>query len=494
MNILEIIESIARERRLEKEQVMDVMEAILLEHAIAKYGHNDNLRLKIHLDGSFEAFLEQKIVEEKTDNDFGVISLQEAKMRNPAAIIGGVINDALPMSIDKSDIEKIYHALCKRLTVIQKQKEYEAFRDLVGQNANGYIKRADLTEALIVFPNGEGILKKNHTLRGDEIKVGSYIKVNIKDVRENVNRQIFLSRTNNAFLSEIFKQEIPEIQNQIIEIKCIARDPGSLSKIAVHSTIPSINPISVCVGPHGSRIQAIIKELNGEKISLVRWSENKHEFIASALSPAMISRIVEVSPNNYLAVVEQDQFRQAMGRGGQNVILAKRLCGANSIKLITTEEETAMHQVEVNKAISDLTAQLEIEEMMAHLLISAGFNTAYKIAETTPMTLAQLEGFDEELAGILYERAAEYVKNETEKIKEQLRAAGKDSSLFDLYSLLGNKRIQRLISNDVCQKNELAMLDAYEIQKIFEDTQDMSMTLDVACSIISAARSIKERN
>lgn len=491
MKVLEVIEAIARERCIEQKTVMAVMEDILLEFAVNKYGHQDALRAEFFEDGSFEVFLEQKVVEDKDPNDFTQITLEKAKLRNPNVQIGDTVKEVLPFSVGKADIEKIFLALRSKLNTVQKAKEYEMFANKVGTIVTGYIKRVDISEAVLSFPEGEGILRKNDMLPGDILRAGSYIKVYIKDVKESQGRQIFLSRTHEGFLRELLKQEVPEVQEGLVEIKAVARDVGSLAKVAVYSTRSSINPVSVCIGAYGSRIQAVTKELLGEKISVVEWNENILQFIANAMAPAIVTKVIERSENRFEVVTNQEQFSKAMGRGGQNVILAKRLCGAYSIKLLTEEEEAKNYQEYITQQATNLIENLEIEEMMAHLLISENLGSPEKIANAPISKIALLNGFDEELAKILQDRASDFINESIEKMKKNLIAEGKDASLFDIIPLLSLEHIKHLIANGITQKNDLAMLDSGELKDIFDNDNDLAISFEKAREVISEARGIR---
>ena len=493
MKILELIESIARERCIESSIVSNIMEGILLDYAKSKYGEHDALKAEIFPDGSFEVFLNQKVVEYRENGDFSSIVLAKAKLRDPNVEIGGYVKEVLPVTLGKSDVEKIFLTLRKKLNEAQKEREYEVFQDKIGINITGYIKRVDVSEAVITFPEGEGILRKADMLPNDILRAGNYIKVYVKDVRQGLGRQVFLSRTHEGFLRELLKQEVPEIQDGLVEIKAIARDAGSLSKVAVHAVRSSINPISVCIGAYGSRIQVVMKELLGEKISIVEWDADKLRFISNALSPAEVLKVTEVGENKYEVVTNQEQFSKAMGRGGQNVVLAKKLCQAASIKLLTEEEEARIYQEMVAKKVSDLVAQLEMEEMMAHLLISEKFDTALAIGKAKTEDIAKLNGFDEELAALLQERAKEYLSEELESIKNDLIKNGKDESLLELKEFLSNNQLKYLISKGICEKNDVAMLDAHELKEIFESELELNISFEKAYEIISFVRGIKNK-
>lgn len=490
MKAIEIIETIARERCVDQKTVMHVMEDILRKYAASKYGNEDIINAQLFSDGSFEIFLEQVVVEEKEEDNFGQIELEKAKLRDPNAVIGDVIKEILPLAVGKADIEKIFLSLRGQLNAVQRQKEFEIFHQKIGTILTGYIKRVDVTEAIISFPEGEGVLKKNDMLPADVLRAGNYLKVYVKDVKESQGRQIFLSRTHEGFLRELIKAEVPEVQDGLVEIKAVARDVGSLSKVAVHATRSSINPVSVCIGAYGSRIQAVTKELLGEKISIIEWSEDIHQFLANALSPATILKVIEKPNNRYEIITAQDQFSKAMGRGGQNVILAKRLCGVNSIKLFTEEEEARLYQELIKQQATDLINNLEIEEMMAHVLISEHFNTIEKIAESPISEIAKLNGFDEDLATALQERAREYIETSINDMKQSLINSGYNTSIFDLLSVLSLSHIKLLIKNAIFQKSDVAMLDAGELKEMFDNEAELALSFEQAREIIAAARGI----
>ncbi len=495
MNVLELIESIARERCIDQTTVKQVMESILLDFAASKFGNEDILQSKLHDDGSFEIFLNQIAVEdeEKDDRDFSQIAISKAKTRNPNIQLGEIVKEVLPFAVGQSDIEKIFLTLRTKLNEAQRKKEYDVFLPHVGTMMVGYIKRVDLSEAIISFPEGEGVLRKNEMLPNDMLRAGNYVKVFIKDLRPGVGRQIFLSRTADGFLRELMKQEVPEIQDGIVEIKAIARDVGSLAKVAVHSLRPSINPISVCIGPYGARIQAVTKELLGEKVSIVEWNENLHQFIANALAPANVIKITEKADKKFEVTTSQEQFSKAMGRGGQNVVLAKKLCSAYSIKLLTEEEEAKIYQEQISKQSSELVEKLEIEDMMAHLLISEGLNSVWKIAIAQIEKIGALNGFDLDLAKILQERAQEFIELETNVIKEKLKSLEKNDSIFEITGF-SMPHISHLISQSLFEKTDIAMLDAGELKDMFEDLNELYISFDQAQDIIANARGINRRS
>lgn len=493
MEILDLMESLAKERCIDLKDVKEAMESVLKDFAVSRYGNEEILQVELDSHGSFEVFLEQTVVD-GNPIDFDEISYERAVSRNPKIQIGDVLKEVLPFKLGRSDVIKILSVLKDKLNIIQKAKEYEIFSKRVGTILVGYVRRVDFSEALITFSDGEGILRKGDMISNEILRAGSYVKVYVKEVKENRGRQIFLSRAHEGFLRELMKAEVPEIQDGFVEIKAVARDPGSLAKIAVYPTRPGINPISVCIGAYGARVQAVSKELASEKISLVEWNENINQFIANALLPASVLRINErVVGNKYEAVVSQDQFSKAMGRGGQNVSLAKRLCNVGSIKLLTEEQDAERYQEMTLRLVAEFVESLSVEEMMAHLLVAEGFRSVEQIALADLEMISEIDGFDVEIAEALKERAESNVKEKKEKLLELLKLGHFSGNLLDL-PVLTIHHFEKLIEREICEKNDIAMLDSGELKDIFQDNDDLYLSHEEADEIISAARGIQRRS
>lgn len=492
MEILELLESIARERCIDIEDVKNAMESIIKDFAVSKYGYEDNIGVKIDPNfGTLEIFLKQKVAE--SPNSLTEIGLERAKKRDPSAKIGDLVKEVIPLDLRRPDLVNILKSLKEKLTEIQRAKEYEIFSGRKGTLITGYVRRADLNDALITFPEGEGVMRKSDMMSSDIIRVGSYVKSYIKDVKESKGRQIFLSRTHEGFLEQLLKAEVPEIQDGFVEIKAIVRDPGSLSKVAVYSNRPGINPVSVCIGAYGSRIQTVTKELNGEKISLVLWDPDIKQFIANALSPAYVIRVnPKLGEKRFDVVLSQDQFSKAMGRGGQNVSLAKRLCGANMIKLLTEEQDAERYQQKVNKIVEEFENALGIEQMMAHLLMAEGFVDIESLLEADLSSLSNISGFDEELAAALKERAKEAVEDKKTEIKKRLEGLQKNCSILAVEGLKLSQ-VEFLIGKEIYEKGDLSLLDSGELREILQEDDSIYISPEKAEIVISNARGIKRR-
>jgi N utilization substance protein A len=492
MRILELIESIARERCIDEQSVRFVLESIIKQFAVNRYGNEDLIHVTLDDSGGFEVFINQTVVEHEPYHA-GEINIQKALMRKESARLGDTMKEILPLKIGKIEIDRILSSLKDRLNELQKAKEFESFKDSIGKILVGYVKSVDAHEAILTFPEGEGVLKRTEMLKTDTIRVGSYIKVLLKDIRRGRGMQLLLSRTNERFLHELFVMEVPEIKDGEIEIKSVARDAGSLSKVAVHAVkATNISPIKSCIGAYGSRIQAVNKELMGEKISIVEWSSDIHQFIANALSPATVLKVIPKNGGRYDVVVAQDQFSKAMGRGGQNVMLAKKLCGVASIKLLTNEQEAELYQSRVKSIVERFSSMLGIEEMMAHVLLSHGFKVIEEIVECENQRIASIDGFDEDLATALKDRAVEALNNIKQKIKEDLAQNGYSGSILDVRGL-SIDHLHKLFENAIFEKEDIAMLDSGELKNIFNNDEDLYLTFEQAGDVIANARGINRR-
>lgn len=487
----DIITLISQDKNIDENTVIDVLKKILLIHASKQYGNKDYLQINFNNSGGCEIFIEREVVEDQNSQSFLTISLTDAKKRKSNIKIGEFVKEVLPFVLNNTQKIDLIKELQFQLKKAQKQKEYETFYDKIGSVLMGCVKNVDASESIISFTDhigevGIGSLKTNKTIKTDLIKYNNYIKVYVEDINQHADPQIILSRIHPNFLRELLKNEIPEIAEGLIEIKAIARDPGSLSKVAIHTNRLSINPIKICIGDRGSRIHNVIKELSGEKISFVLWNENINQFIANALSPATVLKITETKDGRYDVVVSNEDFSKAMGRGAQNVQLAKKLCNVKSITLLTEETEVTKYKELLEKQSKDLINNLQIEEMMAHLLISENFESAEIIANASNEEIAALNGFDLELADILIERAKLFIKQERENAKLTLKNNEEDISLFEI-DKLSLEQINILRKNNILSASDLAFKDVYELLEIF-DKAEYTMTTETASEIILFTR------
>jgi N utilization substance protein A len=318
-----------------------------------------------------------------------------------------------PIDTRRSIAQSVKTVLIERVKAAEKEKEYEEFKQKIGEVLVGVVKGIEKGDLIIDINKSEAILKKDQMIRGESFKPGDRIKVYLKSiVRSNFGPQIILSRTDNGMLAKLLELEVPEIYDKIIEIKAIARDPGSKSKIAVISKDASLDAVGCCIGVRGSRIRNVSNELNGEKIDVLLWSSDIAQFTINALSPAQVLRVIINQDKNRIEVITyKEQLSLAIGKGGQNIKLASKLIEMK-IDVMTQEEESTKRTDEFNNTSTMFIEKLDIEEIMAQLLTANGYSSIEMIANASISNLANIEGFDEELAEALKERATEYLENE----------------------------------------------------------------------------------
>lgn len=493
----DIISNISQERNINEEIVLNTLQALILDYAAKKYGNRDKLKLSFNANGSCDVYIERTVVNnQKTGHNrsFFNITLADAQKRMPSAQEGDTIKEILPFKLENSQKLELLKNLKITLKQQQKKQEFATFHDKIGTILTGCVKSVDATEVIVSFTDhvgevGIGVLKRNKIIKTDSIKYNNYIKVYIEDIRPHHEHQIILSRTHPNFLKELLKLEVPEIAEGLISIKSIARDPGSLAKVAVHTDKLSLNPIKVCIGDRGFRAHNLTRELSGEKVIFVIWKPDIKEFIANALSPATILRVTETSPSRYNAVVADSDFSMAMGRRGQNVYLAKSLSGAKSITLLTDSEEQEKTQTLIETQTKNLMDNLCIEEMMARLLISENFETAEIIANSTCEEIAKLEGFDEEISQILISRSQEFLVDERKTMQKEYKKQNVEESLFKLKAL-SNEHIKALVQKNILSASDIAILDTFELIELFDSIQ-ITLDEEMAGNIIMAARKLK---
>ena len=421
--ILFVIEAIAQEKDIPVDSVIDAMEEGLKLAARRKYGHD--LLIECSLDkktGKITIFNKLEIVENSRENqeDFDPkkqITLSKAKAdlkkgkikTDGEPVVGEFAMLELPnIDLNRVAVQIARNEIIKKIKEAERDKEYNEFIDRVGTIINGSIKKIGLKNIVVEVDGYEALLTSDGMMPGERFRVGDRIRAYIKDViKEQKGAQIFLSRTDNMFLAELFRQEVPEIYDGIIEIRGIARDPGSKAKIAVYSRNETSDIIGACVGVRGVRVQAVTNELRGEKIDVIRWSENPVEYIVNAISPAKpIKVIYNEDKNSADVVLAQDQLSLAIGRSGQNVKLASKITGIK-IDVMTEEEEKTRRMSEFQEATNELMTALDVEEVIAQLLVAEGYDNVKSIADASLTSLQNIEGFDENIAKEIQERALE---------------------------------------------------------------------------------------
>ncbi|MDN3030512.1 MAG: transcription termination factor NusA [Candidatus Tisiphia sp.] len=437
IEILQIIESVAREKNLPKEALLSAMEQAVQAAGRKKYGNEHNIKAEINRkNGNISLFRVLNVVDNVEDH-FTQISLNDAIEKKDDAKIGDEIYELLPpIDLGRVAAQTAKQIIIQRVSETEREKQYEDFKDKKGEILNGIVKRIEFNNIIVDLGRAEAIIKKDQLIRGENFKVNDRIKAYVQDVRlVSKGPLIFLSRSDDQMLIKLLELEIPEIYDNVIELRAIARDPGSKAKVAVFASDSSIDPIGSCVGIKGNRIRAITNELNGEKVDIILWSKDIAQFIMNALAPAEIAKIVIDEDKNMVdVVVSQDNLSLAIGRRGQNVRLASKLTGWN-INIMTEDQESKRRSDEFRSATELFMESLDVEEVIAQLLSAQGFTSLEQLASSKIETLMNIEGFEEELAAEIIERSINYVNAKNEKIIIKLENLGVEQELIDILDL-----------------------------------------------------------
>ena len=464
IELLQIAEAVAREKLIEPELVIAAMEDSLAKAARSRYGAEYDIRANID-PKSGELTMERcRTVVEEVENSFTEITLKEALKIKSDAEIDDVLKDSLPpLDFGRIAAQSAKQVIMQRVRDAERARQYEEFKDRVGQIINGLVKRIEYGNVIVDVGRGEAVLRRDQLINRETFRSGDRVRTYIKDVRSEVRGpQIFLSRTQPEFLAELFKMEVPEIYDGIIEIKGVAREPGSRAKIAVLSNDTGIDPVGACVGMRGSRVQAVVGELQGEKVEIIPYVEDPAAFVVNALAPAEVAKVVmDEIAGRMEVVVPDDQLSLAIGRRGQNVRLASQLSGWY-IDVLTEAEESERRQEEFKTRSTRFIEALNIDDVIAHLLVAEGYVFPEEIAESTSEELSAIQGFDEDLAGELQNRAVEYVERESNRINAALdeMKVSDDLRAFEYISLA---MLLTLAENDIRSLDDLAGLDNEEL-------------------------------
>ncbi|MCC0049218.1 MAG: transcription termination/antitermination protein NusA [Rhodobiaceae bacterium] len=429
LELLQIADAVAREKSIDREIVIDAMQDAIQKAARSRYGNETEVRAEI--DGKTGEIRLNRLltVVEEMDNPAIEILLQDAQLRNPAARVGDFIADPLPpLDFGRIAAQSAKQVIVQKVREAERDRQFEEYKDRVGEVINGIVKRVEYGNVIIDLGRGEGIIRRDEMIPREAYRPGDRIRAYIYDVRrEPRGPQIFLSRTHPQFMAKLFGQEVPEIYDGIIEIKSVARDAGSRAKIAVLSNDNSIDPVGACVGMRGSRVQAVVQELQGEKIDIIPWSPDAASFIVNALAPAEVAKVVlDEDAERIEVVVPDEQLSLAIGRRGQNVRLASQLTGWD-IDILTEEEESQRRQAEFVERTDLFVEALDVDEVVAQLLVSEGFTSVEEIAYVEIDEISSIEGFDEDTAVEIQTRANEYL----ERIEGERDARRKELGVED---------------------------------------------------------------
>jgi N utilization substance protein A len=411
LELLQIADAVAREKSIDRQIVLSSMEDAMQKAARSRYGQETEVRAEINPKTGEVRFSRLLLVVEQVENDATQISLHEARKKNPAAQVGDWIAETLPpFDFGRIAAQSAKQVIVQKVREAERDRQYQEYKDRIGEIVNGVVKRVEYGNVIIDLGRGEAVVRRDELIPREMFRPGDRIRAYVYDVRrEQRGPQIFLSRTHPQFMAKLFAQEVPEIYDGIIEVKSVARDPGSRAKIAVISRDSSIDPVGACVGMRGSRVQAVVNELQGEKIDIIPWSADAATFIVNALQPAEVVKVVlDEDSERIEVVVPDDQLSLAIGRRGQNVRLASQLTGWD-IDILTEAEESERRQKEFVERTNAFMQALDVDEVVGQLLASEGFRSVEELAFVETTELASIEGFDADTSSEIQSRARDYL-------------------------------------------------------------------------------------
>jgi transcription termination/antitermination protein NusA len=434
LELLQIADAVAREKLIDRQIVLASMEEAYAKAARSRYGQETNVKAEIDpKTGELRLWRHLQVVE-AVDNPSIEIALVDAKRSNPAAQIGDVIADKLPpFDLGRIAAQSAKQVIVQKVRDAERDRQYDEYKDRIGEIINGVVKRAEYGNVIVDLGRSEGIIRRDELIPREVFRPGDRVRAFVFDVRrEQRGPQIFLSRTHPQFMAKLFAQEVPEIYDGIITVKAVARDPGSRAKIAVISRDSSIDPVGACVGMRGSRVQAVVAELQGEKIDIIPWSPDVATFIVNALQPAEVAKVVlDEESERIEVVVPDDQLSLAIGRRGQNVRLASQLTGWD-IDILTEAEESERRQKEFTERTQIFMEALDVDEVVGQLLASEGFRSVEELTYVDLSELSTIEGFDEETAAEIQNRAINYLAARDAELDARRIELGVEDAMKDI--------------------------------------------------------------
>src|SRR5246500_2249394 len=484
--LLQVADTVARDKGIDRDEVLQAMEQAIQKAGRSKYGQEYDIRAEIDRRSGEIRLLRFREVAEAIENEATQIGLVEAQRLNPEAEIGDFITDPLPpIDFGRIAAQTAKQVIVQKVRDAERQRQFFEFKDRVGEIVNGLVKRVEFGNVVVDLGRAEAMLRRDELLPRESFRQGERVRAYIYDVRQELRGpQIFLSRTHPQFMAKLFAQEVPEIYDGIIEIKAVARDPGSRAKIAVISRDSGIDPVGACVGMRGSRVQAVVGELQGEKIDIIPWSSDPATFVVNALAPAEVAKVVmDEEQRRIEVVVPDDQLSLAIGRRGQNVRLASQLTGWD-IDILTEAEESERRTEEFRSRSQMFIDALDIDDVIAHLLVTEGFTSVEEIAFVPVAELASIEGFDEDVAAQLQDRAREFLERKNQELEARRNELGVTEELAGVAGFkpamlvaLGDKGVKTL--------DDLADLASDELIEIVGAE---NMDEETANNVIMAAR------
>src|SRR5205809_905024 len=457
LELLQIADAVAREKSIDRRIVITAMEDAIAKAARSRSGTEHEVHAEIDAKAGELRLARHMAVVEAVENPSNQISLEEARLRHPAAQIGDTIADTLPpLEYGRIAAQSAKQVIVQKVREAERDRQYDEYKDRTGDIVNGVVKRVEYGNVVVDLGRGEAIVRRDEMLPRETMRNGDRIRAFIYDVRREARGpQIFLSRTHPQFMAKLFAQEVPEIYDGIVEVKAVARDPGSRAKIAVISRDSSVDPVGACVGMRGSRVQAVVNELQGEKIDIIPWSMDTATFVVNALAPAEVAKVVLDEDRQRIEVVVPDQqLSLAIGRRGQNVRLASQLTSWD-IDILTEQEESERRQAEFEKRTKVFMDALNVDEVVGQLLASEGFTSVEELAFVEPKELASIEGFDEETATELQTRARDYLAQIEAELDAKRKELGVEDALKEIPGVT-TAMLVKLGENDIKTVEDLA--------------------------------------
>jgi transcription termination/antitermination protein NusA len=457
LELLQIADAVAREKAIDRGIVIAAMEDAIQKAARSRYGSETEVRAEINSKTGEMRLSRLLLVSDDVENGATQISVEDARRRNPAAQVGDYIAEPLPpLEYGRIAAQSAKQVIVQKVREAERDRQYQEFKDRIGDIVNGIVKRVEYGNVVADLGRGEAIVRRDELLPREVFRNGDRIRAYIYDVRrEPRGPQIFLSRTHPQFMAKLFAQEVPEIYDGIVEVKAVARDPGSRAKIAVISRDSSVDPVGACVGMRGSRVQAVVNELQGEKIDIIPWSPDVATFVVNALAPAEVAKVVLDEDRERISVVVPDQqLSLAIGRRGQNVRLASQLTGWD-IDILTEQEESERRQAEFEKRTKMFMDTLNVDEVVGQLLASEGFNSVEELSMVELKDIASIEGFDEDTASELQMRAQDYLAKVEAEYDTRRRELGVSDDLGEVPGVTA-KMLVAFGENDVKTVEDLA--------------------------------------
>jgi N utilization substance protein A len=497
LELLQIADAVAREKSIDRTIVVTAMEDAIAKAARSRYGAETDVHAEINPKTGELRLSRHMLVVDNVENPASQISLEDARKRNPAAQVGDTIADSLPpLEYGRIAAQSAKQVIVQKVREAERDRQYQEYKDRIGDIVNGIVKRVEYGNVVVDLGRGEAIIRRDEMLPRETLRNGDRVRAYIYDVRrEPRGPQIFLSRTHPQFMAKLFAQEVPEIYDGIVEVKAVARDPGSRAKIAVISRDSSVDPVGACVGMRGSRVQAVVNELQGEKIDIIPWSPDIATFVVNALAPAEVAKVVLDEDRERIEVVVPDaQLSLAIGRRGQNVRLASQLTGWD-IDILTEQEESERRQAEFQTRTKIFMEALDVDEVVGQLLASEGFASVEELALIDEKEIAGIEGFDEDTARELQARARDFLAKHEAELDAKRKELGVEDTLKEVPGVTtpmlvkfgenGIKTVEDLAgcaTDDLCgwterkdgeSKREPGILDGHDISR--EEAEAMIM-------------------